>query len=208
MMLVYVTGFFSVAAEWFWGRWFATGLGYWGLTMTVMAFVASRELPPAMVIFGVMHSLVVLCLAGEKMAGAFDAKPGWRERWKLDEQGVIRVRKSVTRAASSLPALIMFALAPRESAALALCAFAVLGVVGLLTARTWGLFALLGSGVAALATALLVGPTVVSPLAANLFGGLLPLVQSPAWGVGFAGVMLCAAALPFISPMGRFLRAR
>src|SRR4029079_361479 len=29
MTLMYALAFFSVAAEWFWGRWFATGLGYW-----------------------------------------------------------------------------------------------------------------------------------------------------------------------------------
>src|SRR4051794_34634365 len=37
MTLIYVTAFMGVAAEWFWGRWFATGLGYWGCTMAVMA---------------------------------------------------------------------------------------------------------------------------------------------------------------------------
>src|SRR6185503_15609310 len=100
--------------EWFWGRWFAIGLGYWGCTMAVMAFVTTRSLPTAMVVFGVMHALVSVCLMGEKMATLFDAKPAWREKWKLDEQGVIRVRRSVTRAASSLPALVMFALSPCE----------------------------------------------------------------------------------------------
>ena len=44
MMAIYVTAFVAVAAEWFWGRWFAVGLGYWGMTMTVMAFVSTRML--------------------------------------------------------------------------------------------------------------------------------------------------------------------
>ena len=98
-----------------------------------------------MVIFGVMHALISLCLLGEKMAAAFDAKPGWRERWKLDEQGVIRVTKSVTRAASSLPALVMFALAPRGDQALVaygwvltLGALALFGLGGLLAAAHLG----------------------------------------------------------------------
>ena len=56
------------------------------------------SLPPAMIIFGGMHGIVSLCLGGEKMAALFDAQPAWRQRWKVDEQGVIRVRKSVTRA--------------------------------------------------------------------------------------------------------------
>src|SRR5438270_1336820 len=68
MFAVYVTAFMAVAAEWFWGRWFATGLGYWGCTMAVMAFVTTRSLPTPMIIFGVMHALTALCLQGEKMA--------------------------------------------------------------------------------------------------------------------------------------------
>jgi hypothetical protein len=148
MTVIYTTAFMGVAAEWFWGRWFATGLGYWGCTMAVMAFVTTRSLPPQMIIFGVMHALISLCLAGEKMAAVFDAKPQWRERWKLDDQGVLRVRRSVTRAASSLPALVMFALAPRENAgsfavgwdltAIVLGALAIAALIGLLTSlRTW-----------------------------------------------------------------------
>src|SRR5258706_12006597 len=70
MALIYTTAFFGVAAEWFWGRWFATGLGYWGVTMTAMAFIAARELPGQMVFFGLTHSLIALCLLGEKMAAA------------------------------------------------------------------------------------------------------------------------------------------
>src|SRR5256885_2069567 len=151
MMAIYVFAFVAVAAEWFWGRWFAVGLGYWGMTMMVMAFVSTRQLPPAMVIFGTMHALISLCLLGDKMAAAFDAKPGWRERWKLDEQGVIRVKKSVTRAASSLPALVMFALAPREGQELlGLTAFALalVGFGGILAARTYGVLSLAAAGVA------------------------------------------------------------
>src|SRR3954471_5892647 len=147
MTLMYAVAFFAVAAEWFWGRWFATGLGYWGLTMTVMAWVTTRQLPTALIVFGSMHGIVSLCLGGEKMAALFDAKPAWRARWKLDDQGVIRVRKSVTRAASSLPALIMFALAPREgqmATALGLSAFALalIGFGGVLAARTYGVLTL------------------------------------------------------------------
>src|SRR6476646_7827855 len=55
MTLMYIVAFFSVAAEWFWGRWFATGLGYWGCTMAVMAFVTTRSFPTPMIVFGAMH---------------------------------------------------------------------------------------------------------------------------------------------------------
>jgi hypothetical protein len=214
LMTIYLIGFFGVAAEWFWGRWFAVGLGYWGLTMTAMAFVQLRMLPPAMVIFGSMHGLISLSLLGEKMAASFDAKPGWRERWKLDEQGVIRVKKSVTRAASSLPALVLFALAPRtdeslwqsHTAALTLGALALFGLGGLLLSRTWGVLVLFTSGVACLVAAFVLPSSQVPAQAAPLFGGLMPLVTAPHFVAVFAGAMLVLASTPFARPMTRFLR--
>jgi hypothetical protein len=212
MFLMYGVAFFAVAAEWFWGRWFATGLGYWGMTMMVMAWVTTRSLPPAMVIFGLMHGIVSLCLAGEKMASMFDAKPAWRERWKLDDQGVIRVRKSVTRAASSLPALIMFALAPREGQeALALTAFALalVGVGGLIANRTWGVMALVGSGAGA-AALLAIGRQpdgLASVYQYAPFGVAGGAALTPLLGV-LATVLLFAAALPFVRPMAAFVRQR
>src|SRR4051812_15116403 len=212
MTIMYTLAFFSVAAEWFWGRWFATGLGYWGLTMTVMAWVTTRSLPPAMIIFGVMHGLVSVCLGGEKMAAIFDAKPAWRERWKLDEQGVIRVRKSVTRAASSLPALIMFALAPREGQELlGLTAFALalVGFGGILAARTYGVITLAAAGVA-MAALVVVGHQPANIFAVYQyapFGSDGGATMTPILGV-VASVLLVAAALPFAKPMAAYVLRR
>ncbi|MFI5290279.1 MAG: hypothetical protein ACHQ17_11545 [Polyangia bacterium] len=222
MTMIYSVAFFAVAAEWFWGRWFAIGLGYWGSTMAVMAFVTTRSLPAAMVIFGLMHGLIAVCLMGEKMATFFDAKPAWREKWKLDEQGVVRVRKSVTRAASSLPALIMFALAPREGANLfafgapafdltswVLAGVAVFALVGLLsTRRTLSVLALGAAGLAigfrAIASGgeLFVAHTYLDPAALPHAGCALHML-----GV-FAAVALVAASLPFAAPMAGFLFRR
>jgi hypothetical protein len=216
MTLIYITAFLSVAAEWFWGRWFATGLGYWGCTMAVMAFVTTRSFPTPMIIFGVMHGLISLCLAGEKMAAAFDAKPAWREKWKLDEQGVVRVRRSVTRMASSLPALIMFALAPREGqdsfgaamfdySALALCAFGVAAMAGLLaTRRTWAVLALGAAGILTVVKSL--GVEHLWSSHSYLDPAALPSAGFAFHGLGlFAGAALIAATLPFLVPMAAFL---
>jgi hypothetical protein len=210
MTLMYGVAFFSVAAEWFWGRWFATGLGYWGIWMVVMAWVTTRQLPSPLIIFGVMHALVSACLAGEKMAAAFDAKPAWRERWKLDEQGVIRVRKSVTRAASSLPALIMFALAPREGQELlGLTAFALVitGFSGILINRTYGVIALLAGGV--MTGALL---TSVEPFATSTFFEKEYFIHAGdptllAVGVT-AAALVFLAAMPFVRPMAAYVLRR
>lgn len=221
MTLIYVTAFLAVGAEWFWGRWFATGVGYWGCTMAIMAFVTTRSLPTPMVVFGVMHGLVALCLMGEKMAAAFDAKPAWRERWKLDEQGVIRVRRSVTRAASSLPALIMFALAPREGGeafgvarfdpiTVGLATLGVIAVIGLLTTRrTWNVMALGAVGVAVLWRAFAATGTLFATHS-YIDPTTLPHATCAFQLLGiFAGAGLVAASLPFLGPIASFvLRGR
>jgi hypothetical protein len=213
MTLMYGVAFFGVAAEWFWGRWFATGLGYWGMTMTIMAWVTTRSLPPAMIIFGSMHAVVSLCLGGEKMAAIFDAKPAWRERFKLDDQGVIRVRKSVTRAASSLPALIMFALAPREgqmALGLTVFALALVGFGGVLAQRTYGVLTLGAAGVGAALLTFLGS----EPFRSNaffdrslFFAGVDGSNMTFELGL-LASALLLAAALPFLTPMASYLRRR
>jgi hypothetical protein len=207
LLAVYIVAFLAVGAEWFWGRWFATGIGYWGITTAIMAFVKTYS--TAILVFGVMHALVVALLYGERMATLFDAKPAWRERWKIDEQGVVRVRKSVTSAASSLPMLIMFALAPRESESLAisgsdfvailLLGLAVAALVGLLTSRrTWAILTLGAVGIAVLFHSL----TSVEQTFAHAtgFAPEVPGYMLQVTGV-LAGGALLAAMLPFVGPI-------
>ncbi len=182
----YGIGFFAVAAGWFWGRWFAIGLGYSGLTITGMSIVATHELHTPMVVFGVMHGLVALCLLGEKMAAQYDARTEWRQRWKLDDRGALKLQRSVTRAASGLPTMIMWALAPRpDGETAALLGLAALGLSGVLRGRTWGVV-LLGT----------TGAMTVALTAAGYF---------PALGV-LSGGLLIAAVCPFILPALAYLR--
>src|SRR5579872_4802374 len=103
----YSLGFFALAAEWFWARWFAIGLGYSGLTMAGWGILMQRALEPTLVFYGITHGLIALLLQGEKLAAQFDAKPGWREQLHLDEAGVVKLRHTVTRAAAGLPTMIM-----------------------------------------------------------------------------------------------------
>ncbi len=209
LTVIYLVTFFGAAAEWFFGRWVAIGVGYWGLSMAGWAFVTMRaSLPPALVIFGAMHGLIALCLAGERMAASYEAQAGWRERFKLDDEGVVRVRRSVTRAASSLPALVMFALRPNPGEGMILCGLTLVGIVGLLRARTAGAIVLFGTGVGSVALALVgQAPMQLSAGAVSVLGGFAPMVQLPSVLLGFAGVMLMASALPFAKPILRFLRA-
>jgi hypothetical protein len=214
MTLMYGLTFFSVAAEWFWGRWVATGLGYWGIWMTAIAWLQTKSLPPALLIFGSMHAIIAVCLAGEKMAAVFDAKPDWRQRWKIDDQGVIRLRKSVTRAASSLPGVIMFALAPREGQEmLGVAAFALLaaGLTGVLVRRTLGVLSFVAAGAAA-AGLVLVAHTPETLGALQLvpfgFGDVFSVASGSAWTGVVGAALAAAAAAPFVRPMAAYVLDR
>jgi hypothetical protein len=205
LALCYGMSFFSLAAGWFWARWFAIGLGYSGLTTAAWGVVMQRTLEPTLVFYGLTHGLIALLLQGEKLAAQFDAQPGWRERLNLDENGVVRVRHTVTRAAASLPTLIMIALAPRESAyGLALLALATLGVWGVLRLRTWGVLALFGAGSATLLS-LLVGHGHGAHEVSAL--GVFPAGLLHGLGVA-GGIFLLLSALPFGRPILRYVLAR
>lgn len=211
----YALGFFALGAGWFWGRWFALGLGSSGVTTVFFAVVTARQLPAPLAIFGVMHGLVVLALLGERMAALNDGQEGWRKRWSLDDKGVARVRRSVTRAATSLPSLILFALAPRQDQewlATAAAAFGLSGLWGLLRGRTWGLLALGAGGVSALLAAFPVAPGGLDWLAQ---GYARPFTE-PFWPTAstlapfavFGGALLLTAVAPFVRPALAFLRRR
>lgn len=205
LCLVYLVGFFGVAAQWFWGRWYASGLGFWGLMVSAFALVQVGFLP-ILVVQTVLHGIVVLALLGPKMGALYEQQPGWRERWGLDEPGVEKLGKTVTRTAGSLPALIIMLLAPRdgdEGFALAALALATLGGWQLLRRRAVGALTLAASaGAAALA---LWTPHRVGSCAAELSPALIPLGSVNDF---VATAFLVAAVVPLVRPLARFLRAR
>src|SRR5258707_11133069 len=84
MSACYGVAFMGVAAEWFWGRWFADGLGWSGLLVAV-ASLFMIGWTPVLAIYGALHGVVVLALAGNKMAERFDLQPMWRERYCMDQ---------------------------------------------------------------------------------------------------------------------------
>jgi|SRR5579871_2105745 len=209
LAVCYAAGFFAVAADWFWGRWFAIGLGYSGITMAVMSVLATRQLLPTMVVFGVMHALVTLCLMGEKMAAVYEAKTEWRQRWNLDDNGVLRIKNSVTRAAASLPSLIMWALAPRDGAAIAVVALAAIGVFGLIRGRTWGVIAVGVSGVAAIWGAVTAPGTDYFYSMGSTLGSTLDLSTiAPGMAAIAGGTFALLAAAPFALPIIKYVARR
>jgi hypothetical protein len=232
----YGLGFFSVAADWFWGRWFAGGIGAFGVSMSAWGLLTVRELNPVLLFILGTHGVISLCLMGEKMAAVYDAQEHWRKRFGLDEQGVLRVRRSVQRAATTLPVIILMALSPKTEESLgviAVLALASVGLVGVLRARTWGVLSLGAAGVLGLVAAvsgmLAIAShgspvdLVVSDLPASMLfvarplawdartGQMLGMVHDVARAPGmlaFAAVLLLAAAAPFAAPIKTWLRRR
>ena len=64
------------------------------------------------------------------MAARYDVQEAWRTKYKMDDFGVARLQKTVTRSAASLPSLIIWALAPKEEG----MAFAIGGLAALVLA--------------------------------------------------------------------------
>jgi hypothetical protein len=191
---------FSLVAGWFWARWYASGIAWSGVMMGALALVMGGWNGIIGFFLGT-HVVCVLCLMGPRRAEAYDLQPAWREKYQLDEQGIIRVRRAVTRAAMALPSLVLWALAPRSDAATwAVTVVGALGLVGLIRMRSFGPL-LLGAGAVGAAVAWLGGPTFAPTL--SVAGATL---HPTAWLGLCAAVALFAAFVPFARPIARFLR--
>ncbi len=196
----YGLGFFALGAGWFWARWFAIGLGYSGVTVAFWSIVTQRAIDPVIAFYGATHGVILLFLQGKQLIAEFDAKPGYRKILGLDEPGVQRVRATVTRAAATLPTLILIALAPREGAeGLLAAALGVVGIWGLLRARTFGALSLLLAAPLSLWAGLHGHSASLSSQGALVAPGLIHLLSLS------AGLLLFWAAAPFVRPMLRFL---
>jgi hypothetical protein len=204
MFTLYFLAFFGVAAHWFWGRWVAIGVGSWGATIAIWGVITTRELSPPLVILGITHGLVALLLMGNSMGALYENRADWRVRFGLDDEGVKRLRRTVTRAASSLPAIVLFALAPRQDDAAIVALCAVLGIGTLLVGRTIGLAGLIAAGAG------MVGLAVFHPAPMmDTHGFLSPMTSTvPQFLAVYAAVALFASVGPFVGPVGRFLRGR
>lgn len=192
----YVVAFFAVVAEWFWGRWFAVGLGWSGVMVAVVSLIMVGW-APALAIYGLAHALIMVPLSGRTMAARYDLQEAWRQRYRMDELGVARLRKTITRSAASLPSLILWALGPKEGQGMGLLlsfgalALVLVGLSGLVRLRTWGWLAVGGAAALTLASGNLFAPTYFAFAGPDL-----------------AAAFLAAALIPFVAPAFRFLRAR
>lgn len=184
---VYGLAAFAVVAGYFWGRWYALGVGLFGVILFALG-LWKEGAEPVILFTGGLHVAAVLSLWGNAMSQSYDGKPGWREKLHMDDSAVQRLGRSVIRAGVSLPIVLIYALAPKQPAAMAVSlaalAMAGLGIRALVRMRTWGVLAMAASGVAFAA----LGVEHASPMGA--FGGLL----------------LLYATAPFAAPIARLIR--
>jgi len=208
---LYGVAFVAVVAESFWGRWFANGLAWSGIMLAVIALVMIGW-APALAIYGGIHLLVLVPLLGKKMAARYELQEAWRLKYKMDEFGVARLQKTVTRTAATLPSMIIWALGPKEeglvaAGALVATVLAVAGLRGVIRLRSWGVVAV---GGAAAVAGIVAG---ASALFSRTCGGMAygshvgPLEQvSSVAGAPLAVALLFAAVLPFAGAIARHLR--
>ena len=204
LSVVYGLAFMGVAAEWFWARWFAIGVGNFGALSLLTLLQTGLE--PTIAVFGASHLLISLLLGGEGMAARYEHSEATAERWNFQEESLVLLRRAIKSAGMSLPLLILYTLAPRpELLHIVALAAGGAGVFGLLRGRTWGLAGMGLAGSIALADGLgAFGPPTISYLLLTPSGSVV------LWGSVFAllvGSML-AAPLLFARPMLRFLRTR
>jgi hypothetical protein len=193
---VYGVAFFALVAGYFWARWYAVGVGLYGvITAAVGVWQIGAE--PVLLFVGGTHLAATVLLWGQAMSLPYDGQIAWRERFHMDESAVQRLGRSVIRAGVSLPFILLYALAPKPDAASLLASLVALTLTGLglralIRLRTWGVMALGAAGVLMLSIATADVATV----------GLTTAVMKPA----IAGVLLIAAAVPFLAPMIRWVR--
>jgi hypothetical protein len=112
----------------------------------------------------------------------------------MDEHAVQRLGRSVIRAGVSLPMVLIYGLAPKQSTMMVLSLGAlvlvVLGLRGLIRMRTWGVLAIGAAGGLMLA------------LSGIQMATYEPLALQPA----LAGALLVFAAWPWAQPLARTLR--
>ncbi len=203
LAVVYGLGFFALAAEWFWARWYALGIGMSGISMALIG-MANLGWNTALAVWGGMHILIYLPLLGEKMADRYENRPDWRERYALDDYGVARLKRAVSGAATALPTMVMFTLAPRQDqglVALGILAVIGLGLVGLLRLKFWGV-TLLGLGMVGLGALATLGA--VNP--GTTFLGEITTGMVLHWTAVVTAMSLMVSISPFILPAYKYMR--
>ncbi len=187
MGAIYGLAAVALVARWFWARWFAVGVSWWG-AFTGGSLMFFTGVGAFLVLFTLSHLAVIGLLHAREVRVDYEGQPGWRERWKLDDRGASRIGGMVTNLGTLLPFVAFYAFGPAGVAAGPTVAMvlAALGAVAILRMRTWGLFAVAGAGVVLAATA-----------GAGCFGT----------GAVAVGALLALSTVRFAPDVARWLRA-
>ena len=191
----YGLAFFGLVAGYFWARWFAVGIGLFGVIQAAVG-LWQLGMEPQVLFIGATHLFATAALWGSAMSVPYDGQTAWREKFHMDENAVLRLGRSVMRAGVSLPFVLLYAFAPKPDDATLVVSLLALGLAvgglrALVQMKTWGVLALGGAGV------LLAG--VATAHAAEGVLALPPMI---------AGLLLLAATAPFASPIARSLARR
>jgi len=136
LALCYGLAFIGLADEWFWARWFAIGVGNFGSLMLLVLLQIGME--PILAFFGFTHLAITVLLSGEGMAARYEYSEQTSERWNLQEESLILLRRAVKSAGSTIPLLILYALMPRpEFFTFGTAAVALAGWGGLMALTAW-----------------------------------------------------------------------
>lgn len=159
----YMVAFLGVGAGYFWGRWYAKGLGISGAWS--LLGLGQVDDPRPLLVYAGMHIGVLLLLAGQQMVMSYEGKPEWRERLKVKDENVGRIGALVTTVASLLPMLVGQLLGRPSAVEVVALGAAGVGLYLLLRMRTAGVFVLAAAGALALGfggtASVAVGPEVV-----------------------------------------------
>lgn len=200
LAICYTIAFVGLAAEWFWARWFAMGVGNFGSLLLLVLLQVGME--PIIAFFGFTHLAIAVLLAGEGMASRYEYSEIAAERWNLQEESLILMRRAVKSAGSTIPILILYTLGPKPEfmhwVALGLGAA---GLFGLVRGRTWGVLSLGAAGLIAAAEFMLGTPAsgylILSPMGYPMISGTI---------VNVLAATLLAVPLMFAGPMLRYIR--
>jgi hypothetical protein len=182
----YGLAFFSIVAGYFWARWYAVGIGLFGVIVAVALIWQTKTFEEMFLFIGGTHLFVALSLWGESMSGPFDGQQAWREKFHMDDNAVQRLGRSVIRAGVSLPFILLYAFGRTDALGFIALALTVLGFRGLVQLKTWGIL-LLG----------LAGSVLVfgAPHSLEFHGGLWTIPPIP------TGLLLFAVIAPFVRPI-------
>ena len=188
---VYGLAFFALVAGYFWARWYAIGVGLYGIITTLVSMWQIGP-EPVLLFLGGTNLVAVALLWGTAMSDVYDGQPAWRERFHMDDGAVQRLGRSVIRAGVGLPIVLIYALAPKAGAAtvgaLGALVLAMIGMRGLVQLKTWGVLALGAAGAVLLAIA------GMELMTTNDLSALRPAL---------GGSLLAFAAVPWLRPMHR-----